>query len=142
MLCLRKAIVSGSALLLFLALGCGGGPTVVPVTGVLTYKGQPVPSAYLDFTPESGRPSWGKTDEQGRFKLSYDPQKDGAIVGKHKVWAKHHPNTQKELEAQMQGRRIPMSKEMAQFFDKYSAEKSKVEVVVEKNTRELKLDWD
>ena len=35
-----------------------------------------------------------------------------------------------------------MSQEMTTFFDKYSSEKSTVEVTIDKNTRDLKLDWD
>jgi hypothetical protein len=31
---------------------------------------------------------------------------------------------------------------MTIFFDKYSAEKTKVEVTIGKNTTDVKLDWD
>jgi hypothetical protein len=108
----------------------------------LTYKGKPVTNAYVDFIPEQGRPSWGQTDEQGRFKLNYDREHDGAVVGKHKVSVRMRPTTTAEQEAVMMGKKSPLSKEMADFFDKYSLANSKKEVVIEKDTNDLKLDWD
>src|SRR5207247_10952611 len=87
MLSSRTLILHSVGLLLLVALtGCGGGaPAIVDVEGTLTYKGQPVPNVYIDFHPENGRQSWGLTDDQGHFKLNYDRQHDGAIVGKHKI---------------------------------------------------------
>ena len=70
---------------------------VVPVSGTLTYKGKPVTNAFINFVPESGRPSMGETDQSGRFTLTYDPQTKGAQVGKHRVF----------VTAQRRGRRGP-----------------------------------
>jgi hypothetical protein len=137
----KRFLRTVSPLLLVALAGCSD-TNIVPVTGTLTYKGQPVPNAYVDFIPEDGRPSWGETDEQGRFKLNYDVKHDGAIVGKHKVSVRRKPVTTEEREAEMLGKKLPMSQEMATFFDKYSSEKSTVEVTIDKNTRDLKLDWD
>ena len=39
----------------------------------------------LTFYPANGRPSWGVTDEEGRFSLHYTRGREGAVVGKHKV---------------------------------------------------------
>jgi hypothetical protein len=126
--------------------GCGdGGPTIVPVSGVLTHNGKPVANATIFFEPEPGRPSTGSTDEEGRFTLVYDAQHDGAIVGKHRVWVKMRPGrptTRAQQQAAIMGKRPPMSPEMAAFFDKYGEKKSKVEIVIQKNMPELKLDWD
>jgi hypothetical protein len=133
---------------LFVAFaGCGdSGRPVVPVTGTLTHKGQPVPNALVFFAPENGRPSQGPTDAEGHFKLSYTSEKDGAEVGKHKVWISSRqttrPTTAKEQAAAIQGKRLPLSADLTAFFDKYSQTKSTVEVVVDKNTRDVKLDWD
>jgi hypothetical protein len=128
-------------LLLFLLAGCGGS-NVVPVTGTLTYKGEPVKNAYIDFVPANGRPSWGETDEQGRFKLNYERGRDGALIGKHKVWVRRKLTTTAEKEAEMMGKRVPESREMTEFFDKYSPEKSNIEVEIDRNTKELTLNWD
>lgn len=140
MLSWRKPFLPWATLLLVLALaGCGDGSNLVPVTGTLTYKGNPVTNAYIDFTPEQGRPSWGQTDDQGRFKLEYDGKHKGAVVGKHKVSVRVGPQTTADREP---GMAPPQSKEMAAFFDKYSFTNSKIEVVIDKNTKDLKLVWD
>lgn len=133
-------------LLMAAVVGCGsGGPALVPVTGVLTYKGKPVANAGLRFLPEAGRPSSGQTDEEGRFTLSYDREHEGAVMGKHKVWVTRmptRPTTKAEQEAAIMGRKTPLSRDLSAFFDKYGEKNSKVEVVIDKNTKELKLDWD
>jgi hypothetical protein len=140
----RKPLLLWVAPLLLVVLaGCGGGgPKIVKVSGTLSYKGKPVTNASLDFMPEHGRPSWGKTDEAGRFTLSYDRTREGAVVGKHKVSVKMRPTTVEEQKAVMMGKRPPMSPEMVTFFDKYSPQKSKLEVQIDDNTKDLKLDLD
>src|SRR5206468_12563971 len=47
---------------------------------ILMRKGAPVPHVHLDFMPAAGRPSWGVSDEEGKFKLNYDRERDGAEV--------------------------------------------------------------
>jgi hypothetical protein len=127
-------------LLLLAPAGCGGGPKLVKVAGTLTYKGQPVKNAYIDFTPEHGRPSWGQTDEQGHFTLNYDKKQDGVVAGKHKVSVRMRPTTVAEQEAVMKGKRPPQSREMAEFFDKYSMARSKKEVTIDRSTSDFQLD--
>jgi hypothetical protein len=143
MLSVRNSAPWAVPVLLVALAGCSdSGPKVVRVTGTLTYKGQPVTNAYLTFRPENGRQSWAQTDEQGRFKVNYDRQQDGAVVGRHRVWVKVRPTTPAEQEAVELGKRLPMAKEMAAFFDKYSAENSKFEVDITPETKDLKLDLD
>jgi hypothetical protein len=137
-----KALLTRAVPLLLLLLASCGDSNVVPVTGTLTYKSQPVKNAYIDFVPANGRPSWGETDEQGRFKLNYEQGRDGALIGKHKVWVRRKMTTAAEKEAVMMGKRVPESREMAEFFDKYSPERSKIEVEIDRNTKELTLNWD
>jgi len=142
MILIRNTILLGAVPLLLGLTGCGGGPNVVKVTGTLTYKGKPVTNARIDFIPLDGqRPSWGATDAQGRFSLEYDDKIKGAAVGKHKVSVVMRPTTVAEQEAVMEGRAPPVPREMAEFFKKYSAENSTVEVTIDKST-DLKLDWD
>jgi hypothetical protein len=69
-----------------LAAGCGRGPTVVRVSGVVTHKGKPVPSVVVNFEPDQGRPSWGTTDRDGRFVLTCFAENDGALTGSHRVY--------------------------------------------------------
>jgi hypothetical protein len=142
MLSFRTPFHLGAALLLVGGLaGCGGGPGIVPVSGTLTYKGKPVTNAYVDFAPQPGRPSWGLTDEKGHFTLEYDRKHKGAVVGKHKVSVRRGPVTAAAAEPGMPGEGT-LPREMVEFFAKYSAEHSTKEVTIDKNTREVKLDWD
>lgn len=68
--------------------GCGGskkGPKLLRVTGVLTYKGQPVPEARVMFMGDgSSPPSVGVTNEEGKFALS-SMTGAGAVPGQHRV---------------------------------------------------------
>jgi hypothetical protein len=76
---------------LFFALtlaGCSGpaGPAVGTVTGTVTFDGQPVPDASIQFVPKpTGRTSTAVTDAQGKYTLLYDSAQAGALVGKHLV---------------------------------------------------------
>src|SRR5688572_21672020 len=71
--------------------GCGGGPKMAKVMGVVTLDGKPYPNALVSFQPigtaddpNPGEGSVGRTDENGRFDL-YCDAKRGAVVGKHRV---------------------------------------------------------
>jgi hypothetical protein len=131
-------------LLLVALAGCGG-TSLVHVTGTLTHKGKPVPNALISLMPEKGRPSQGVTDEDGQFTLEFAPGQEGVVPGKHIVSLRPQPTrptTKKEQEAAVKGKRLPMSSDMASFFDKYSAKNSKYEVVIDKNTTDLKIDLD
>jgi hypothetical protein len=76
-----------AVLVFLLPLGCGktGVAPTCKVRGVVTYKGVPVADASVTFTPESGRPATGVTDESGEFVLSTFAKNDGAVPGLHKV---------------------------------------------------------
>lgn len=96
---IRKVFPAASVLLgavLFIG-GCGPkGPEVVEVTGTVTYQGKPVPNLFLNFKPEKGRPSWGVTDDQGRYWLRYSNSRDGAVTGSHTVWVQFRPKSPAE----------------------------------------------
>src|SRR4051812_28296289 len=82
-------IVGVSCLLLWLAgSGCGRGdlPEIARVTGTVTYKGKPVPNMMVNFMPTAGRPSWGKTDAEGKYEMILDSDYKGAYIGHHKVY--------------------------------------------------------
>ncbi len=77
-----------SLLMLVAATGCIGesGPRTVNASGVVTLDGAPVEKAQVIFINESGSdPASATTDAQGKFSLSYNGQKPGAIPGKYKV---------------------------------------------------------
>ena len=71
----------------FLA-GCGGvsdQPELGQVEGNVTLGGKPLAGASVVFQPEKGRPSFGTTDENGHYQLSYKEDVPGAAVGRHAV---------------------------------------------------------
>jgi len=76
---------------LFVCAGCGAKrdsdlPPTIPVNGVVTYQGKPVPDASIMFYPSQGRkPATGKADASGKFQLSTFGSNDGVIAGEHKV---------------------------------------------------------
>ncbi|SFI54958.1 carboxypeptidase regulatory-like domain-containing protein [Planctomicrobium piriforme] len=73
-------------LCLFVSQGCQRADGLVRVTGVVTRNGEPAAQMLLIFTPlESGSPSYGATDEQGRYELMFTSSKRGAQVGEYRV---------------------------------------------------------
>ena len=74
-------------------MGCGGaGHGEVPVSGQVTYDGEPVAGLQITFQPIAkdasgfGPGSFGRTDAQGRFSMrTVWPDAPGAIPGKHRV---------------------------------------------------------
>ena len=75
------------------AVGCGSdGPPapeklpVVPASGVVIYQGKPVAEASVAFQHTEGKVSaTGKTDANGKFKLSTYGKDDGAPAGGYRV---------------------------------------------------------
>lgn len=68
--------------------GCGGGVEKMDtfkVTGKVTYKGNPVEGAVVNFHPEKGPKASGTTDSSGVYSLTTYDTGDGAIAGEHKV---------------------------------------------------------
>ncbi|MDY3553844.1 hypothetical protein R5W24_002958 [Gemmata sp. JC717] len=68
-------------------VGCGGGPQLAEVEGVLKLNGKPLDKIQVQFWPEAGAPrSSATTNAEGRFVLKTDDgQRTGALVGWHKV---------------------------------------------------------
>ena len=66
--------------------GCGSEMKVAPVSGTVTLDGAPLERASVLFLPkEGGRPSFGVTDEDGRYTLGYSMHEMGAEVGQCRV---------------------------------------------------------
>ena len=68
-------------------LGCSNRPSEVAyVAGSVTLEGKPLANALVVFEPEgSGSPSMARTDTNGKYVLSYTPDIQGALIGKHRV---------------------------------------------------------
>ncbi len=86
---LITVLASGLALVIS---GCGSQvdpnrPTVVKVSGTVTYKGQPVEGATVLFAPtvEPGFAATSITDRDGNYSLRTFNPNDGAVPGDYKV---------------------------------------------------------
>ena len=88
-------IASLSSLLLLVGLsGCGGevsgapAQALVPVTGKITFKNQPLAGASVVFTPRGetlGTGAFGVTDEQGAYTLTHKTNAPGVEPGEYVV---------------------------------------------------------
>lgn len=72
-----------------LLVGCSepAGPETVPVSGTVTFNGEPLVGAQVVFSPAEGgaRNAMGTTDAQGKYQLSMFGENDGTIIGPHTV---------------------------------------------------------
>ena len=66
---------------------------IAPVSGSVTLNGRPLSDARIGFEPVAsngslagGSGSYATTDQDGNFQLSTVHGKDGAVVGRHRVW--------------------------------------------------------
>ncbi len=98
------AFFIAAVLLALSAIGCSRGPDVVTIHGTVTRGGQPVKDLVLNFIPENGRPSWGYTDEKGYYELHYNRDRDGALLGKHRVFISFLPRDPEVQYAMTEGR--------------------------------------
>jgi hypothetical protein len=102
---MNSRYVSGLLVVLTAIIGCDKAaklPTV-PVTGNVTYQGQGVSDAYVDFMPVdpgSGKAATGVTDAKGRFILQThvggSTFAKGALTGDYIVTVKSRPPTNKD----------------------------------------------
>jgi hypothetical protein len=84
---LRTAMLLVAAAGVLMA-GCSRRAPVAPVEGTLKMKGKPLANVKLDFLSEvSGPRSSGVTDSNGRYTLTCDDGRPGAVVGPHRVVA-------------------------------------------------------
>jgi len=128
-------------LTVFALSGCGG-PTIVQIDGRATRNGDPVANLFVNFMPEKGRPSWGITDQAGKFVLHYDAQRDGVLVGKHKISVSFRPRSPQE-EADMASGKIELHPERQAIVEKYGNPTSSpltAEIAAEGQAVHLQLD--
>jgi hypothetical protein len=71
--------------------GCGGNPNLADVRGVVTLDGQPLPDAFITFTPEDSGPDslgtacFGKTSTDGTYRMCFTDDEFGASIGRNQV---------------------------------------------------------
>lgn len=91
MLCARNQFSMAAGLMLALVSGCSHSEStvpagVVPATGSLTYKGNPVAEAQLTFWMDDvPEPGFALTDLQGNFKCMTNDSADGIEPGDYLV---------------------------------------------------------
>lgn len=86
----KKVILAGIFSALVLAWSGGGcarktGMETAPVVGKVTYRGKPVPTGTVMFTPEEGPAATGNIAPDGTYRLTTYREGDGAVIGRHKV---------------------------------------------------------
>lgn len=136
--------------LLFAAVGCGRGdyPEMARVTGTVTYKGKPVPNMMVNFMPPDGRPSWGKTDAEGKYEMVYDSDYKGVKMGHHKVYITPPASTidggtSKASKKALAAAANLTQEEMLDIRSKYGAEevtKYEVDVTKDPEVIDIKLE--
>lgn len=142
---LRAGFGTAFVLVLAASTGCSDGPKIVKVSGTLTRNGKPVPHLTVNFIPANGRPSWGLSDDDGRFTLEYDDTIKGALVGPHTVWVVWRPSSPAE-EMASQGLtkgKVTRPDDYKAIAEKYGNEKTtplKIEIVKSVDDLEIKLD--
>jgi hypothetical protein len=80
-----------AAILVGCCWGCGSGsvvpPSLIPVKGKVTYKGQTVTKGIVRFEPDGGfgRMATGQLQSDGTFELTTLKPGDGVVAGEHRV---------------------------------------------------------
>jgi hypothetical protein len=132
------------ALLCAWVTGCtdSTAPELHLVAGTLHHAGKPVGNVMVHFDPvAAGRPSVGKADSEGNFKLRYDPKRDGVLPGEYKVWIEYIPNSPKE-EMELRSGKLPLPKELQELLRKFGAKTTPLRQTINKPEPDLVLDLD
>jgi hypothetical protein len=92
---MRFRVPKSSALALALlaaSWGCGAAgqgalPSLIPIKGKITYKGQALTTGFVRFKPDgSGRIASGQLQSDGTYVLSTLQQSDGVVAGSYRVY--------------------------------------------------------
>lgn len=65
--------------------GCNPYKEIAPVHGQVKLKDKPLSGVVVVLTPVGGRPSYGRTNSEGRFEMESSPNDKGVKVGTVKV---------------------------------------------------------
>jgi hypothetical protein len=138
----RTVVCLGVLVAAVLICGCSRGPRVVPVSGTVTRAGKPVAKLIVTFMPTEGRPSWGLTDENGKFTLNYARDKDGALVGTHTVWVSYQAADPGEEQALQDGTAsLPAElNDILQVYGKKETTPLQIEIKKAETDLQIKLD--
>ncbi len=66
--------------------GCGGNENLAYVTGTVSLDGEPLPEAFIVFSPTSGgTTAYGRTDDDGQYEMVFNDNQKGAWIGENRV---------------------------------------------------------
>jgi hypothetical protein len=82
---MQRHVLAALAGLGLLALAGCGGSSLAPVSGKVTYKGEPLSQGTIVFHPEQGRQASGKIKDGQIVEVTTHAPNDGVAPGKHKV---------------------------------------------------------
>ncbi len=92
--------------------------------------------------PEAGRESTAMLDADGRFRLQFGWERDGALPGNHRVWCERPPKTPQE-DIDMQSGTFDMPVDAQAILDKYGAvEKTPLTISVDMDGQQVSLELD
>lgn len=83
-----KAVVGlmPGVLIALILSGCGGNENLAYVTGKVTLDQQPLPNAFIVFSPmNGGTTSYGRTDAEGLYEMVFSDEEQGAWIGENRV---------------------------------------------------------
>lgn len=110
---------------------------MAPVTGSVSYKGEPVTEGTVTFFPQGqGNPATGQLGPNGRFTLTTYEENDGAAIGHHVVTVQVFP------EGALPGMEFETSSatKIPQKYDNPETSTLVVEVKEGSNNLELELE--
>ena len=134
-------------------IGCGGGSSVVktePVSGVVTFKGEPLPGATLCFAPAAGGEglsAYARTNDKGEYKLQTPTgaANAGTTPGEYKVTIKCSKlvSTGKQEMSDSEGKMVDIMESVDVIPKKYGNAKQtpfKVTIAAGENKHDFKVD--
>ena len=85
-LAIHNSVYGVVALATALAIGCGtNGTDLVPVHGLVSLDGLPLPRGTISFIPDSGSSATSPINSDGTFQLRTQGKFDGAAPGRYRV---------------------------------------------------------
>ena len=137
-------IAASTLSLLGFLTGCGpSGPKIVEIEGTVTHNGEPVPNLRIYFEPAKGRTSWAISDANGHFKVDYDVDFDGVVVGEHTVWVVDESSNVDPTLIAAGGKMPKRSANIGKLIEKYGKlETSPYKVKIEKADKNFQLKLD
>jgi hypothetical protein len=128
-------VLASTTAMVLVVVGCGDGPTLVPVSGVVTLDGKPLEGATLSFIPAPGNaistPGSDATGPTGNFKMSFNGRA-GLAPGKYSVLVS------KAEEVSNPSKKVPPEFAKASF-EKMLMGATKETIPAQKLTREVEV---